>query len=294
MVGATAAAAGLGLLVRVLVTGADGQIGRDSVARFEAGGHDVVACDRTQIDVGDRDAVLSVITALRPAAIVHCAAWTAVDACEADPDRAFRDNALALRWMYEATQRVGAHLCHISTDYVFRGDKPAPYVEWDEPDPQSVYGRSKLAGEREVGPDATVIRTSWVCGIHGNNMVKTILRLAGQHDRLRFVADQCGHPSFTDDLADAVYRLVIDRRAGLHHVTNQGAVSWFEFAQEVMRAAGLDPSRVEPITTAELDPPRPAARPANSVLDNAVLRLAGLPMLPDFREPLRRMVTQLV
>ena len=280
--------------MRVLVTGAGGQLGRDCVARFTSSGHEVVACDRAQLDTGDRDAVLSAVTTLRPAAIVHCAAWTAVDACEADPDRAFRDNALGPRWMYEAAKRVDAHLCHISTDYVFGGDKPAPYVEWDDPDPRSVYGRSKLAGEREVGPDATIVRTSWVCGVHGNNMVKTILRLAGQHDRLRFVADQRGHPTFTDDLAGAVYRLVIDRRAGVHHVTNQGAVSWFEFAQEVLRAAGLDPNRVEPITTAELDPPRPAPRPANSVLDNAVLRLAGLPLLADFREPLRRMVTQLV
>jgi dTDP-4-dehydrorhamnose reductase len=254
----------------------------------------VIACERAQLDVGDRDAVLSAITTVRPAAIVHCAAWTAVDACEADPDRAFRDNALAARWMREAAQQVGAHLCHFSTDYVFRGDKPAPYVEWDEPDPQSVYGRSKLAGEREVGAEATVVRTSWVCGRHGNNMVKTILRLAAVHDRLRFVDDQRGHPSFTEDIADAVYRLVIDRRAGIHHVTNQGEVSWFEFAQEVLRAAGLDPARVAPITTAELDPPRAAVRPANSVLDNAVLRLAGLPLLADFREPLRRMVTQLV
>ena len=280
--------------MRVLVTGAGGQLGRDAVARFASAGHEVIGCERAQLDVGDRDAVLSAITTLRPAAIVHCAAWTAVDACEADPDRAFRDNALAPRWMYEATQRVGAHLCHFSTDYVFRGDKPTPYVEWDEPDPQSVYGRSKLAGEHEVGADATVVRTSWVCGVHGNNMVKTILRLAAQHDRLRFVDDQRGHPSFTEDVADAVYRLVIDRRAGVHHVTNQGSVSWFEFAQEVLRAADLDPARVEPITTAQLDPPRAAARPANSVLDNAVMRLAGLPLLPDFREPLRRMVTQLV
>ncbi len=280
--------------MRVLVTGAGGQLGHDCVARFATAGHDVVGCDRSQLDTGDRDAVLSIVTTLRPAAVVHCAAWTAVDACESDPDRAFRDNALAPRWMREATQLVGAHLCHISTDYVFSGDKPVPYVEWDKPDPQSVYGRSKLAGEGEAGPDATVVRTSWVCGLHGKNMVKTILRLAGQHDRLRFVADQRGHPTFTDDLADAVYRLVIDRRAGVHHVTNQGAVSWFEFAQEVLRAAGLDPSRVEPITTAELDPPRPAPRPANSVLDNAVLRLAGLPLLADFREPLHRMVTQLV
>jgi dTDP-4-dehydrorhamnose reductase len=280
--------------VRVLITGAGGQLGRDCVARFASAGHELVLCERSQLDAGDRDAVLSIVTSLRPAAIVHCAAWTAVDACESDPDRAFRDNALAVRWMREATQLVSAHLCSISTDYVFGGDKPAPYVEWDEPDPQSVYGRSKLAGEREAGPDATVVRTSWLSGQHGSNMVKTILRLAGQHDRLRFVADQRGHPTFTEDLSDAIYRLVIDRRAGVYHVTNQGAVSWFEFAQEVLRAAGLDPSRVEPITTAELDPPRPAPRPANSVLDNAALRLSGLPLLADFREPLRRMVTQLV
>jgi dTDP-4-dehydrorhamnose reductase len=280
--------------VRVLVTGASGQLGRESVARFESADHDVIALDLAHLDVGDRDASLSAITTLRPNAIVHCAAWTEVDACEADPDRAFRNNALAPRWMYEGAQRVGAHLCHVSTDYVFRGDKPTPYVEWDQPDPQSVYGHSKLAGEREVGHDATVIRTSWLSGIHGNNMVKTILRLAGQHDTLRFVADQHGHPSFAEDVADAIYRLVIDRRSGLHHVTNQGAVSWFEFAQQVLLAAGLDPARVEPITTAELHPPRPAVRPVNSVLDNAVMRLAGLPMLPDFREPLRRMVKQLV
>jgi dTDP-4-dehydrorhamnose reductase len=157
-----------------------------------------------------------------------------------------------------------------------------------------VYGRSKLAGEREVGADATVVRTSWVCGLHGNNMVKTILRIAAQNDRLRFVDDQRGHPSFTEDIADGLYRLVVDRRPGLHHVTNQGAVSWYEFAREVLRAAGHDPGRVDPITTAELDPPRPAPRPANSVLDNAALRLAGLPLLADFREPLDRLVRQLV
>jgi dTDP-4-dehydrorhamnose reductase len=280
--------------VRVLVTGAAGQLGHDCVSRFVASGHDVIGCGRAELDVGDRDAVLSVVTALRPAAVVHCAAWTAVDACEADPDRAWRDNALAVRWMAETTRRVGAHLCYVSTDYVFSGDKTSPYDEWDAPDPRSVYGRSKWAGEREAGPESTIVRTSWVCGLHGNNMVKTILRLAGVHDRLRFVADQRGHPSFTEDIAAMMYRLVVDRRPGVHHVTNQGPVSWFEFAQEVLLAAGLDPARVDPITTAELDPPRPAPRPANSVLDNAVLRVAGLPLLADFREPLSRLVTQLL
>ncbi len=270
--------------MRVLITGAGGQLGRDTV----------IACDHAALDVCDRDCVLGAVGALRPDAIVHCAAWTAVDACEGNPDRAFRDNALAVRWMNDAAQRCGAFLCSLSTDYVFRGDKKEPYCEWDEPDPQSVYGRSKLAGERELTGWGAVVRTSWVCGLHGSNMVKTILSLAGRQQQLRFVDDQRGHPTFTDELAGVLYALVVDRRAGLYHATNQGAVSWFEFAREVMAAAGHDPHRVEPITTAELSPPRPAPRPANSVLDNYALRLAGGPLLGDFREPLRRMVSQLV
>jgi dTDP-4-dehydrorhamnose reductase len=195
--------------------------------------------------------------------------------------------------MADACRRAGAHLVTISTDYVFDGTKPTPYTEWDEPAPASVYGASKLAGEREAGPEATIVRTSWVCGEHGANMVRTILRLMADRPELAFVADQRGHPSFTADLAPMVRRLAVDRRPGVHHVTNQGAVSWYEFAREVVAAAGGDPDRVHPITTAELDPPRPAPRPANSVLDNAVLRLSGLPLLDDFRAPLARLVAAL-
>src|SRR5262249_18534768 len=154
----------------------------------------------------------------------------------------------------------------------------------------------KLAGEREaltVPPATTVVRTSWVCGEHGANMVKTVLRLAARQSELAFVDDQCGHPTFTADLAPVLRRLAIDRRPGIHHVTNQGAVSWFEFASAVLVAAGQDAGRVIPISTAELRPPRAAPRPANSVLDNAVLRLSGLPLLPDFHEPLERLVKSL-
>jgi dTDP-4-dehydrorhamnose reductase len=157
----------------------------------------------------------------------------------------------------------------------------------------SVYGRSKLGGEREIESDATIVRTSWVCGLHGANMVKTILRLAGEHEKLAFVDDQRGQPSFADDLAVAIRRLVVERRPGLFHVTNQGAVSWFEFARGVLEVAGLDPGRVRPIATADLDPPRAAPRPANSVLDNAALRLGGLPLLPHYRQPLERLVRHL-
>lgn len=278
--------------MRVLVTGAGGQLGREVVAAFD--GHEVVAADRAALDVTDRDLVRAALHGTRPDVVVNAAAWTAVDACESDPDRAFLANALAVRFLAESCREVGARLCHVSTDYVFSGEQAEPYSEWDPVGPRSVYGRSKLAGEIEAGPDATIVRTAWVCGRHGANMVKTILRLAAEHPTLRFVDDQRGHPTFADDLAAMIRRLVLDGRTGVFHVTNQGAVSWFEFAREVLLAAGEDPDRVQPIATSDLDPPRPAPRPANSVLDNAALRLSGVPLLDDFRVPLRRLVDELV
>jgi dTDP-4-dehydrorhamnose reductase len=280
--------------MRVFLTGASGQLGHDLVAEFERDGHhEVIAAGHEHLDVTQRDAVLGLITATRPDVIVHPAAWTAVDACEGDPDRAFAVNMLGSRHVAEGARRVGARVLYVSTDYVFDGTKPLPYQEWDDPNPQSVYGRSKLGGERELDPGSTIVRTSWVCGYHGANMVKTILRLAGEHETLSFVDDQRGHPTFTEDLAAAIKQLAVERRPGLFHVTNQGEVSWYEFAREVLRFAGADPERVKPISTADLDPPRPAPRPANSVLDNAALRLSGLPLLADFREPLERLVARL-
>jgi dTDP-4-dehydrorhamnose reductase len=281
------------LRTRVLVTGAGGQVGREVVAALDERAYDVVAAERVALDVGDREAVLGVVAGTCPEVIVHCAAWTAVDACEADEDRAYRTNALGCRHVMEAARRVGAYVVALSTDYVFDGTKPTPYVEWDPTNPRSAYGRSKCAGELELDGSAAIVRTSWVCGRHGANMVKTILRLAGDHDSLRFVDDQRGHPTFADDLARMLRHFVAHRLPGLHHVTNQGAVSWFEFAREVLRAAGADPGRVEPIATSDLQPPRPAPRPANSVLDNTALRLQGIALLPDFREPLARLVGEL-
>lgn len=282
--------------MRIVVTGAAGQLGRDTVLACEAAGDDVFGFDRAALDVTDRDAVLGAVTSIRPDAVIHCAAWTAVDACETDINRAFTANALAVRWVAEGCARVGAHLLSISTDYVFDGSKIGPYHEWDVTNPTSVYGASKLAGEHEalvLGASAAVARTSWVCGEFGNNMVKTIMRFAAERDSLAFVADQVGHPSMCADVAPMLRRLAVDRRSGVHHVTNQGAVSWFEFAQAVVSAMGKSSSMVAPITTADLQPPRPAKRPANSVLDNAVLRSAGIPLLPDFRESLQTLVTRL-
>lgn len=281
--------------MRVLVTGAGGQLGRELAEVFAGPSIDLVALDRSALDVADRDAVLGAVTTLRPDAVVHPAAWTAVDACEGDPDRAFRVNALGTRHVADAARRVGAHVTYVSTDYVFDGTKPAPYVEWDDPSPASVYGRSKLGGERELDPGSTVVRTAWVFGRHGGNMVKTLLRLASAGDgEVRFVDDQRGCPTAADDLASVIRHLVTARLPGTFHVTNTGPTTWFDFARDVFAAAGADPQRVAPISTAELDPPRPAPRPANSVLDNAALRLSGIPLLPDHREPMGRLVKELL
>jgi len=282
--------------MRVLITGAGGQLGRDTALSCERAGDDVVACTRDDLDVTARDAVLSAITSIRPHAVVNCAAWTAVDACESDPERALLANGLAARWIAEGCSRVDAHLVHVSTDYVFDGTLDRPYVEWDPTSPTSVYGRSKLAGEVEasaLGASAAIVRTSWVCGEHGNNMVKTVLRLADEHPRLAFVADQIGHPTFTADLAPMLRRLALDRRSGVHHLTNQHATSWYEFVREIVSLIGKDPGMVEPILTVDLDPPRPAPRPANSVLDNAVARMSGLPTMRDYREPLAELLRRL-
>jgi dTDP-4-dehydrorhamnose reductase len=283
--------------VRVLVTGAGGQVGTAVGRAWRAAGDDVVAADRASLDVTDRDAVLAAITTLRPDAVVHCAAWTAVDACEADPERAFAANALAVRWVAEGCRRTGAHLVQLSTDYVFDGAKPTPYCEWDPTGPLNVYGASKLAGEHEAtaaGIGATIARTSWVVGEHAPNMLTTILRLLGQPGPLTFVDDQVGHVTFTGDLAVGLRRLALDRRPGIHHVTNQGATTWYAFACAVAVASGHDPDRVQPIATADLVPRRPAIRPASSVLDNAVLRMSGLPLLPDALETLPRVLASMV
>lgn len=282
----------------MLITGAGGQLGTDLAAVFGAPGHhDVVAADHGRLDVSDREAVLGAVGGFAPDLVVHAAAWTAVDACESDPDRAYAVNALGSRWVAEAARAAGAHLVAVSTDYVFDGTSPAPYREWDPPNPASVYGRSKLAGEAEVlagAPGAAVVRTAWVCGQHGSNMVKTLLRLSAERDHLAFVDDQHGCPTFTDDLATMIYRLAVARHPGLFHVTNQGPTTWYHFARDVVAAAGRNPDMVSPISTEELDPPRPAPRPANSVLDNAALRLSGIPLLPDHHEGIERTVKALL
>ena len=289
--------------VRILVTGATGQVGSEVVAELfrrnemirRGAKLDVVGASKDELNVTSRDAVLAAITTIEPDVIIHPAAFTAVDACEQDPDRAFSVNSLGTRHVVEAARGVGAHVLYVSTDYVFDGKKASPYVEWDEPNPLSVYGQSKLGGERELGPGSTVVRTSWVCGRSGQNMVKTVLRLvaAGQAP-LRFVNDQHGCPTIASDLAKKLVTLALERRPGVFHITNQGPTTWFEFVRTVVGYAGGDESIVEAITTAELDPPRPAPRPLNSVLDNASLRLSSEDLLPTWQESTEALVAELL
>lgn len=279
----------------VLITGAGGQVALEALDVFAAAGWQVHALARADLDVTDRSAVHAAVWGLRPDAVVNLSAWNDVDGAEADPEGALAVNAMAVRFLREAVRETGARLCHVSTDYVFDGTKGSAYTEWDPVCPASAYGRSKAAGEAELAPDDLCVRTSWVAGARGSNLVKTVLRLAAADpDRqLAFVDDQRGCPTFARDLAQMLLVLVSERHTGRFHVTNSRAVSWYEFVREILVAGGHSPDRVRPISTAELDPPRPAPRPANSELAPTALRLAGLPPMRDFRAALDDMIAEL-
>ncbi len=278
----------------VLVTGAGGQLGRAAAEAFQRVGWRVVALNRSRLDIVDRDVVHQSMMAVHPDVVVNAAAWTAVDDCEADPDHAFAVNALGVRHLVESCRLVGAHLVHISTDYVFDGTLGRAYTEWDAPRPLSVYGRSKLAGEHEAGPEATIVRTAWLASAAGHNIVPRVLELASDPDRdLAFVSDQRGSPTVADDLAATVQRLAAERRSGLFHITNEGSTSWYGLARHVLHVAGHDPDRVRAIATADVRPRRPAPRPVNAALDDVALRLGGLPLLAPWEDAVAGLVRRL-
>ena len=275
--------------MRILVTGAGGQVGSEVAAHLTH--HDTVALDRGGLDLCDRTRVEQVVGAVLPDAVVNCGAWTDVDGCEADPERAFAANALAVRHLAVACARIGAHLVHVSTDYVFAGDQDEPYREWDRPDPRSVYGRSKLGGEEELAAHArswALARTSWVFGRRGRNFVDTIMSRARAGQPLAVVTDQRGCPTYAPDLAGTLARLATGGHQGVFHVSNQGACTWHELARAALELAGLDVT-VGETTAAALG--RPAPRPANSVLADTALAAAGIPRLRPWREALAEKLT---
>jgi dTDP-4-dehydrorhamnose reductase len=253
----------------------------------------VLAAGHDALDVVKRDEVMEALYAFQPDLVIHLAAFTAVDRCEREADLAFAVNALGTRNVVDAARRCGARVAYVSTDYVFDGELERPYNEWDATRPISAYGASKLAGEDELDPSDLVVRTSWVVGRVGSNFVKTVIKMSRDDKPLRFVDDQRGCPTIASDLAPMLLTLALEGWRGRVHVTNQGTTTWCEFAREIVGAAGGDPHAVEGIPTSELDPPRAARRPKNSVLDNAVLRLSGVELLPNWQESLTKLVADL-
>ncbi len=269
-------------MTRVLVTGAGGQVGQAVMPALA--GHHVLGATHGELDLADHEQIELVVASFGPEAVVNCAAVTDVDGCERDPDRAYAVNALGVRHLAVAASRLGAHIVHVSTDYVFDGEAGRPYTEWDDVGPISVYGRSKLGGERELADHArswAIVRTSWVFGEWGADFVHYALNAdAGRG----FVDDQTSVPTYSVDLARVLVRLAVERRAGLYHVTNQGSCTRYELARDVLELAGRDAASLKAISAVDLD--RPAARPRASVLDGVALRAVGLGPLRHYRDAL--------
>jgi dTDP-4-dehydrorhamnose reductase len=276
--------------MRILITGAAGMLGQDLVRAAAALDHDVTALARADLDIADPAAVSAAITAASPDVVVNCAAYTNVDGAETDLETAHLVNGAAAGTVAAAAARARAWTIHISSDYVFDGRKGAPYLESDATGPLSVYGASKLAGERAVADGApgrhTIVRSSWLFGTGGLCFPATILRVGAERDELTVVDDQIGCPTFTGHLAEALVALAREPASGVVHVAGGGHCSWFEFAREIVAAGALSCS-VVPGSTADLG--RPAPRPAFSVLRSE--RTGAAPELPDWREGLAAYMT---
>ena len=277
----------------VLVTGAGGRLGREVVRVFAEDGQ-VVGLPRAALNVADQKAVHEAVAELRPLVVVNCAAWTDVDGCEQDPERARRINAVSVGYLREATEMVGAHLVQVSTDFVFDGEADVPYPEDHPTCPLSAYGAAKLAGEVEAGPSATVVRTSWLQPADAPGMVERLIVALASGGPVKMGHERSACPTFIADLVPALRYLCEERVAGVVHATNAGPTSWFEFARGVATAAGLDPGRVVRTSDPGLDGTLPARRPLYSALDNAVLRSLGNVTIRDHREALAEAVARAV
>jgi dTDP-4-dehydrorhamnose reductase len=293
---------------KILLTGKNGQVGWE-LQRSLASFGNVVATDSKELDLADPDAIRRTVRNIAPDIIINPAAYTAVDKAESDAALAMAVNGIAPGIMAEESRRLGALLIHYSTDYVFDGSKPAPYTEDDAPNPQSVYGRTKLAGEQAIrasGCKHLIFRTSWVYGVHGGNFVKTILRLAKERNELRIVADQFGAPTWARDLAQATASALsfwqnADRDGdlgGLYHLTAAGRTNWHQYAEEIVRLARqFDPAlaakQCDIRAIATLEYPLPAKRPSNSVLSNDKIRDAFGIVLPEWQDSVAECVREI-
>jgi len=271
---------------RAIVTGAHGQLGCDLVKVLAGAGWQVYGPGREELDFTDPEAVEREFARIRPDAVIHAGAYTQVDAAEEDYGGAFLVNAFGTRNVAMEAERYGAKLVYVSTDYVFDGKGSEPYRESDRPSPINVYGESKLAGEKfalRLSKRAFIVRTSWVYGLNGGNFVKTMLKLADSRDTISVVNDQIGCPTYTVDLALCISRLLETESYGIYHAAGGGHCSWYDFAHAIFDRAGRT-VWLTPVTTSAF--PRPAKRPAYSVLGQSALAAAGVPALPHWEKAL--------
>ncbi len=278
--------------MKVLVTGANGQLGYDVCLELNKRGHAVIGTDRDTLDITDGTAVRAFFEKVRPQAVIHCAAYTAVDKAETEIEACRAINVLGTKYLAEATAKTDAKFLYISSDYVFDGEKKGEYLPEDPVSPQSVYGATKAEGEMQVKAALSryfIVRISWAFGVHGKNFVKTMLRLAETKKALSVVCDQIGSPTYTYDLSVLLADMIETEKYGVYHATNEGVCSWYEFACEIFRQAGKD-VQVHPVTTEEYLRlvPQQAKRPENSRMNKDKLAENGFSRLPLWEDALKR------
>ncbi|MED4113702.1 dTDP-4-dehydrorhamnose reductase [Priestia megaterium] len=271
---------------KVLITGANGQLGKELVELFTEKGFEVYGFGRDKMDITNQAQVQEIISTLKPNIVLHSAAHTQVDLAESEPDQAFLINAYGTRNVAVAAEAVGAKLVYVSTDYVFDGTSNEPYNEFSATSPLGVYGKSKLAGEqfvRDLHSKFFIVRTSWVYGRHGGNFVKTMLKLGKERKELSVVSDQIGCPTYTLDLANSILEIVATEKYGIYHISNSGSCSWYEFAKAIFEVNSNE-IHINPCKTSEFI--RPAARPSYSVFEHKSIHLNSFKPIRHWREAL--------
>lgn len=274
--------------MKIIVTGAEGQLGTDVMLALRERGIEGIGVDRSDFDITDAAATEAFITAEKPDGVIHCAAFTAVDKAESERELCFAVNVTGSENVACACEKCGAKCLYISTDYVFGGDEPDEYEPDDKKSPVNYYGETKLAGENAVQALCSkhfIVRTSWVFGLYGRNFVKSMLYLGARKGEIGVVCDQIGSPTFTPDLARLCCDIIQTEKYGVYHATNEGYCSWAEFADEIMHRSGT-PCEVKAITSEEY--PCAARRPKNSRLSKASLDKVGFERLPHWKDALSR------
>lgn len=280
--------------MKVLVTGIKGQLGHDVMLELEKRGHEGVGVDVEEMDITEETKVQEVMADVKPDAVVHCAAYTAVDQAEDHEEICRRVNVLGTEHISKACRKLGCKMLYLSTDYIFAGDGERAWEPEDAADPLNVYGKSKYDGEQEIRKyleQYFIVRISWVFGINGANFIKTMLRLGKERGEVKVVNDQIGSPTYTRDLAVLLVDMIETDRYGAYHATNEGICSWYEFAVEIFKAAGMDDVKVTPVASSAF--PAKAKRPMNSRMSKEKLEKNGFKRLPAWQDALKRYLAEL-